>query len=67
MRSPEIIGGNQRGPQELSLERLLDAAKVLYLARGYLPLNILAELDERGLYIEELERSWDSEAFDGIS
>lgn len=58
---PEIISGNLRGPGELSLERAIDAAKLIYLARGYLPIHTYADLIDRGCILAELEVSWDAE------
>lgn len=57
----EQIGGNKRGPQELSLERVLDAAQQIYLARGYLPMYLASDLMSRGCIVEELENKWDEE------
>lgn len=45
----------------LSDERLLGGAKIIYRARGLLPLNIACELAERGFFVDRLEAEWDRE------
>jgi hypothetical protein len=60
--TPTVIGDNPLAPCELSLERLLDASKIIYLARGTLPLNLVASLMAHGCIVEELENDWAGEA-----
>lgn len=61
---PDQIGGNLRSPRELPHERLLEAAKQIYLWRGYIPLDLAAELLASGCIVEELEKRWKLEGRD---
>ena len=36
------------------------APKIIYLARGYLPMHLAADLMERGCIVEELENQWEA-------